>query len=246
METLKRNLQTLIFVAFIVVSAIAGWSIPWFHEWSGTQQSHRSPLIFRSGVALTAVGIAVCFLLPGLLVSRQTSESDKQHPIRFRFTINRVVVIVALMVIWMGTASSAELAARRFLCASLFCYAAWLMLLNPAARLAAITLFSCMLLPYLWMALDHAPDRSLMQLLEMPSMILGSGFPAFVPQLLIGVVIDQRTVDWYWLGALLTAVQMRVGFWMIQHGPERTIAILVYSLLASLFGSFFLYEGMRV
>ena len=47
------------------------------------------------------------------------------------------------------------------------------------------------------------------------------------------------------MGALLTAVQMRVGFRMIQHGPERTIVFLVYSLLASLFGSFVLYEGFR-
>jgi hypothetical protein len=34
------------------------------------------------------------------------------------------------------------------------------------------------------------------------------------------------------MGALITAIQMSVGFRMIHLGPKRTIAFLVYALLA--------------
>ncbi len=239
METFKRNRQTLVFLSFIVVSAAAGWGIPWFHEWSGTQQSHRSPLIFRLGIGLTAGGIALCFLLPRLLHPRQTSETDKQPTIRFRFTMRQALVFIALTAVWVGSSRQLEVAASRFLCIGILCCAGWLIRQNRADRWALVTLFSCMVLPYLWLALD----RSLLQMLYTMSVIIG--LPAFVPQLLIGVIIDQRTVEWFWMGALLTAIQMRFGLWMIQSGPERTIVFLVYSLLASLFGSFFLYEGFR-
>ena len=173
METLKRNLQTLIFVAFTVVSAIAGWCIPWFHEWSGTQQSHRSPLIFRLGIGLMAGGITVCLLLPRLLFPRHRSESDKRHPIRFQFTLRKVLFVIAVTAIWVGSSPQLEVAASRFLCIGMLCYAGWLMRYHQADRWAVVALFSCMLLPYLWMALD----RSLMQVLEIPAMILGAGFP---------------------------------------------------------------------
>ena len=241
MEILKRNRETLVFLSFIVVSAAAGWGIPWFHEWSGTQQSQRSPLIFRFGIALTVGGIALCFLLPRLLLPRQSGESDKRHPIRFRFTMRRVLVVITLTAIWVGSSPQLEVAASRFLCIGMLCYAGLLIRHIQAARWAVVALFSCMLLPYLWMALD----RSLIQVLGIPAIIFGNGLPAFLPQLLIGLVMGQRTVEWFWMGALLTVLQMRVGCGMIQLGPERTISFLVYSLLASLFGSFLLYEGLR-
>ena len=239
METLKRNRETLVFLSFIVVSAAVGWGIPWFHEWSGTQQSHRSPLIFRMGIALTAGGIALCFLLPRLLLPRHTSESAKQPPFWFRFTMRRVLVVIALTAIWVGGSPQLDVAVCRFNFIGIFCYAGWLLRHNQADRWAVVALFSCMYLPFLWLGLD----RSLLQMLELPAVIIG--LPAFVPQLLIGVVIGQRTVEWFWMGALLTAIQLRVGFWMIHLGPKHTIACLIYSLLASLFGSFGLYEGLR-
>ena len=239
METLKRNRETLVFLSFIVVSAAVGWGIPWFHDWSGTQQSHRSPLIFRMGIALTAGGIALCFLLPRLLLPRHTSESAKQPPIWFRFTMRRVLVVIALTAIWVGGSPQLDVAVCRFNFIGIFCYAGWLLRHNQADRWAVVALFSCMYLPFLWLGLD----RGLLQMLELPAVIIG--LPAFVPQLLIGVVIGQRTVEWFWMGAVLTAIQMRVGFWMIHLGPKPTITFLIYSLLASLFGSFLLYEGLR-
>ena len=48
------------------------------------------------------------------------------------------------------------------------------------------------------------------------------------------------------MGALLTAIQMRVGFSMIHLGPKRTIVFLVYSLVASLLGSCFLYWALSL
>ena len=238
METLKRNRETLIFLSFIVVSAVAGWGIPWSFEWSNTQQGQVYPRIILLGIGLMAGGIALCFLLPRLLLPRHTSESNKQPPIWFRFTMRRVLVVIALTAIWVGSSPQLEVAASRFLCISLLCYAGWLMRHHRADRWAVVALFSCMFLPYLWLAFD----RSLMRMLETPAIIIG--FPAFIPQLLIGVVIGQRTVEWFWMGALLTAIQMSVGFWMIRLGPKRTIAFLVYSLVASLLGSCFLYGGL--
>lgn len=153
--------------------------------------------------------------------------------------MRRVLVVITLTVIWVGSSRQLDVAVCRFNFIGMFCYAGWLLRHNPADRWAVVALFSCMYLPYLWLGLD----RSLLQMLELPAVIIG--FPAFVPQLLIGVVIGQRTVEWFWMGALLTAIQMRVGFWMIHLGPKHTIAFLIYSLLASLFGSFGLYEGLR-
>jgi hypothetical protein len=238
METLKRNRETLVFLSFIVVSAVAGWGVPWSFEWSNTQQGQVYPRIIRLGIVLMAVGIALCFLLPRLLLPRQTSELDKQPPIWFRFTMRRVMVAMALTVIWVGSSPQLDVAVCRFNFIGMFCYAGWLLRHNQADRWAVVALFSCMFLPYLWLAFD----RSLMRMLETPAVIIG--FPAFVPQLLIGVVIGQRTVEWFWMGALLTAIQMRVGFWMIQLGPKPTIAFLVYSLVASLLGSCFLFGGL--
>jgi hypothetical protein len=191
------------------------------------------------GIVLMATGIALCFLLPRLLLPRHTSESDKQPPIWLRFTLRRVLVVITLTAIWVGSSRQLDVAVCRFNFIGMFCYAGWLLRHNQADRWAVVALFSCMYLPYLWLGLD----RSLLQMLELPAVIIG--FPAFIPQLFIGGIIGQRTVEWFWMGALLTAIQMRVGFWMIQLGPKPTIAFLVYSLLASLFGSCFLYGALR-
>lgn len=243
MDFLKRHSLKLIFLSFIAVSAVAGWGIPWLHEWSGTQQSQRSPVIIRLGIGLLAGGIALLLLLPGLWNPRHSQEPDNQLAIPFWFTIRRVLVVIVLAAILMGSVSYLAPAASRFLCSfGMLCYGGWLMRKTQPDRWSVVALVSCMFLPYLWLA----RDRSVIQMLEIQAMILGGGLPAFIPQLLIGEVTGQRTVEWFWMGALLTALQLRVGFWMIRLGPERTISFLVYSLLASLFGSFVLYEGLRV
>jgi hypothetical protein len=240
MEKLKRNPQTLIFVAFIVVSAMAGWGIPWFTEWSGTQQSRRSPLIFPLAIGLTVGGIALCLLLPRLPIPTHRRESDERLPIQFQFTMRRFMAITAAVAIWIAIFARFKLAASILIYIGMFFYFGWFMLHNRRYRLAVSALVSCMFLPYVWLA----GYRELGQM--MPEILAGMfGLPALLPQLLIGVVLDQRTVESFWIGALLTAVQMGIGLWMIRLGPKRTIAFLVYSLLASLFGSFFFYQAVR-
>ena len=120
METLKRNRETLVFLSFIVVSAVVGWGIPWSFEWSNTQQGQVYPRIIRLGIVLMAGGIALCFLLPRLLLPRHTSESDKQPPIWFRFTMRKVLVVIALTAIWVGSSPQLEVAASRFICIGMF------------------------------------------------------------------------------------------------------------------------------
>ncbi|MBC7967244.1 MAG: hypothetical protein H7Z17_15120 [Fuerstia sp.] len=97
-----------------------------------------------------------------------------------------------------------------------------------------------MFFPYVWLAGYRELGQMMPQILA--GMLL---LPALLPQLLIGVVLGQRTQESFWIGAMLTAVQMGIGLWMIRLGPKRTIAFLVYSLLASLFGSFFFYQAVR-
>ena len=100
---------------------------------------------------------------------------------------------------------------------------------------------SCMFLPYVWL-IGYREVGGMMP------MILARlfTFPALFPTLMISAGLRQHFTELPGIAVLLTAVQLGIGLWMIRLGPKHTIAVLVYSLLASLFGSFFLNGGVRI
>lgn len=71
-------------------------------------------------------------------------------------------------------------------------------------------------------------------------------FPGFFPTVMISAVLRQHFTDLPGGAVLQTAAQLAIGIWMIRVGPKTTITILVYSLVTSLFGSFFLNGGVRI
>lgn len=132
MEKLKRNPQTLIFLSFIVVSAILGCLIPGFTDWTGTQQSKRSPLIFQFAIGFTLGGIALCLLLPWLPIASQRRESAQRRPIKF--SLQKVLATTAAVAIWMAMFVKFQLAGSILICIGTFAWLIWFVAHNRQDR----------------------------------------------------------------------------------------------------------------
>jgi len=58
-----------IFTLFIAISVFAGWNIPAFYEWTDSDQSRPSPLLWQVPLAVAINSFIFCLALPWLPIA---------------------------------------------------------------------------------------------------------------------------------------------------------------------------------
>ena len=218
-----------IFALLILFSVVAGWLIPYFYDWTDSDQSRPSPLLWQVPLGVFVVSVGVCCGLPWLPIREKGSEKDTS---KLRFGLRTMLILTALIAIVIGLG----LKFPGFVSSTLFGLALLGLVVfaikRPAHRLASITLLACMFLPFSWLLGYEDFDQILTSLPTfLPSM------PTLLPAGLLASVFRQPLQDSFWIAHLLTAIELLVGIWMMVLGPKRTIAYLLLIMNVSLFGS---------
>jgi hypothetical protein len=234
----RRNIASfLIFPLLIAVSFLAGWFIPHYYDWTGSDQSRSSPLVGQTALGLIVGAIMIWAALPWLPVADDVSRPAQSF--RVRFTTRTMFLMTAAVAVVIVTFTKFPLVASGVLCAFAFCYLVWFWFRFGQNRWQTTALLACMWLPFIWVVAWDELDYS------SEILWLFAGMPAMFPAVMIGSLFGQNPNDALWLAVLLTGAEMTVGAWIIRLGPRRTIAYLVFVLLMSTFGSLGLHALMR-
>jgi hypothetical protein len=219
-----------IFPLLIAVSLIVGWSMPAFYEWTDSDQSRPSPLLWKVPLSLAIGSVAFCVALPWLRITTIVSSDAPRH--QMRFSLRTLLLITAGVAVAIPLLARFPIAVSGIVCAGAFAYFLAFCLQNPQHRMAASALVACMALPYAWVVGYKELGRILPDLA-----VMVAGMPAFVPAALIGRLFGQNMHDVRWLTFLLTALELVIGIWIIRLGPKRTIAYLLFVMQLSVLGS---------
>ncbi|MCC7339386.1 MAG: hypothetical protein IT422_30205 [Pirellulaceae bacterium] len=224
-----------IFPLFIAISVFAGWNIPAFYEWTDSDQSRPSPLLWQVPLG-TAIGSFVfCLALPWVPIAGDHANDS----IQIRIRVGLRTLLLSTMAVAIATALLAKfpVVVSGLLCAAAFALLVGFGVRYAQHRLAAAALFSCMMLPFSWVIAYDELHRILPDLV-----VMMAGMPAFVPAALTSVIIGQHFRESHWLTFLLTAVEVVIGIWMICLGPKRTIAYLLLVMQLSLLSSLVFHQ----
>ena len=104
MEITTQRLPRRICATLIAMSLVVGWLIPAFYEWTDSDQSRPSPLLWQ--VPLIAPIAAVMFVatLPWLTVLSVEKTSQAGMPLQFRMrTLLGATIVVAVCLAGMMT-----------------------------------------------------------------------------------------------------------------------------------------------
>ena len=88
-----------------------------------------------------------------------------------------------------------------------------------------------MLFPYVWIIAYDEVDRLLPEIYQWVP-----GMPAFFPGMFMNSLLDLGFQS-AWPAVLLTAMELGIGIWLIQLGPKRTLAYLLFVALTASMGS---------
>lgn len=227
-----------IFLLLIAVSLFVGWFIPDFYIWTGSDQSRALPVVAYTALGFTAAVVIICVLLPWLPIRQDMRGCEDGH--RCRFGIRSLLIAVSVIAIMLAGMVRFPTAVSSGLCGLGFCYTVWCGVRDRQYRLPTAALLACMILPYVWILTYD--ERSAL----FPDILwLAAGLAAFLPSVMIGMLVGEHPTEMSWLSMLLTGVEMVAGACLIRLGPKRTIAYLLFVLLTSTTGSFGLHAGVR-
>jgi hypothetical protein len=232
--------KRIIFPLLIAISLGMGLLIPGYHDWTGSEQSRPSPLLLPTAGCLLLSAIIACGLLRWLPVDDQRAPSEKAQ--KTQFQIRTILVITALAAILLVALAKLPLLAVSSVLQILalgYLVRSWVR--DAPSRWPAAALLSCMYLPYAWIVTWNDLTSAWPEILW-----LAFGLPSFLLTLLVGGLLQQHPQNLQWLSMLLTSGQLAAGVWVIQVGTRRLIAWLIFSLLASVFGSFILNALFRM
>jgi hypothetical protein len=217
----------------IAISLLLGCLIPAFYDWTGSDQSRPSPLIWQTALGLTVSAAVVCFALPWLPIRDEAEH--RAAPVRFQFKLRTLLAMTAGVAAIIAALAEFPMLVSSILCAISFGCVVRYWVLYRCHRWATAALTACMYLPFFWIFMDGEPKHLFPEILWM-----ASGLPSLFPALLIGGLLGQNQHDTMWLPVLLTGVVLAAGILSIRMGPRRTLACLLIVLLMSTFGSFVL------
>lgn len=220
--------------ALIGISAIVGLSIPAFYEWTESDQSRPSPLLWQVPLWSAVISAAFCVALPWLPFSIKWPVGDSQSPVRF--SVLNLLMITAGVAVSLSLLAVIPMVVTGCVFAGSFAYFVVFCVRSPQHRFAASSLIACMILPYVWLVGYDELDRILPTFV-----IMLAGMPAFVPAAMLSQLFEQNFRETQWLMFLATALEFSIGIWMISLGPKRTIAYLLAVLHTSTLGSLGFY-----
>jgi hypothetical protein len=234
MDVSKLLSRVPIYPLLIGVSLIIGWFIPWFYEWTESDQSRPSPLLWKVPVSMVIASVLFCLALPWLPIKPQSSSDAPQT--RIRFSVRTLLIITAGIAIAIPVIAKIPLIASGILCAGAYASLTALGVRNSQHRMAAVALIGCMTLPFIWIIGYGELGRILPELA-----VIFAGMPAFIPAALTCRLSGLNMHDANWLLFLFTALEIAIGIWMIRLGPKRTIAYLLFVMHLSALGSLALH-----
>jgi hypothetical protein len=229
--------RTIFLVLLIVVSVVAGRLIPAFYAWTDSDQSRPSPLLWKVPLWAAIATAMFCCILPMLRISPPESPHETRKG--FQFGLRTLLIATTLITISIPLGMLYPLVVSGIICAAAFACQIALAVRIPSQRFAAITFFACMILPYSWMVTYEEFGRTLISL----PLLFGS-LPTLYPGGWLSYMLGQNLHDSMWVNYLLTAMVIFVGIWLIQLGPKRTIAYLLFVTQMSLLGSLALYQAV--
>ncbi len=234
MTWIKLTLRFLIFPLFIAASLVLGWLIPGFYEWTGSDQSRPSPLIWQFALGMTIGGFILCLLLPFL--PAQTAAQDETREPKLRFTVKNLLVLTAVIAIILVALMKFPLVTSCVLCGGAFLHYVWFIVLHPKRRWPAAALLSCVCLPFVWL-IGYGEFSNIWKGL----LWIATGLPMLLPSAYLASWFGLNFQTAPWISILLTGTELFIGTWIIHLGTRRTIAYLIFALLVSVFSSFCLH-----
>ncbi|MCO8122536.1 hypothetical protein NHH03_12385 [Stieleria sp. TO1_6] len=223
-----------IFPLLIAVSLIVGWSIPAFYEWTDSDQSRPSSLLWKVPLWLAISSAAFCMALPWLPIETKPPSDAPRTPMRF--SVRTLLMITTGVAVAIPMLAKFPLVVSGIVCAGMFAYFIAFCVRYPEHRMASTALLACMILPYAWIVGYDELDRLLPALT-----VMIAGMPAFLPAAFLSQMFGQHFQESQWLAFLLSAFELAIGAWMIRLGPKRTIAYLLLVMLVSAVGSLGFY-----
>ncbi|MCM2370229.1 hypothetical protein [Aporhodopirellula aestuarii] len=225
----------LISISFLAVSSLVGWLIPDFYEWTDSDQSRPSPLLWQVPLGAFLLAAAICVALPWLPITSDARGKETRPPLRFG--IRTLLLITTAVAIGLTLFAKFPVVMGGIVCAAMYAYFIGFWIRRPADRWAASSLLSCMILPSMWLISYDEPDRILLVIFGMLAMM-----PVFLPAMLVSNFLGVHIQDSQWIVFLLVAMELAMGMWVICLGPKRTIAYLLLVALTSSMGSLLFYQ----
>jgi hypothetical protein len=230
-----------VYVWMMVVAGICGWSVPGFYDWTGSDQSRPSPWIWRVALAFLVGLVAFHGTLLWLQFSKrwQTVASANRSPLTIsQIMIATLITAVLIAVVKQISASVGHVVAITVYFAVLG-YTIYLARHTPSLRLPIATLLVCQYAPFVWLA------GSKIFMTESTALLGLASLPALLPAALIANVLQQKMQGAFWIGLLLTSLELTVCLWLARQGEKRTVAYIAVVLVLALFGSFALNAMVR-
>lgn len=235
MARLLHYTHSIVFVSLIGISVAVGWFMPDFYEWTGSDQSRPSPLLWQVPMGTGVAAVAICCLLPWLPINRP--ESQRRSTSRWRFGLRSLLILTTAVAAAIPLFAKFPTIAGSVACAIATANLVRVAIQEESLRLPTIAFLACMLLPYAWVVHYAERDRILTHFLTMIAT-----WPTFFPAAYLNAMLGKNLHETDWIAMLMTASEVAVGTWIICLGPKRTIAYLLLVLLTSAMGSLVFYQ----
>lgn len=223
------------FSVLIGLSLIVGRSLPGFYEWTGSDQSRPSKLLWAVPLGITILTFLFCLAIPWLPIAPFPASQRTDKKLQFR--VRTLLGLTAISAVLLAAIARYPLATSSVISAGTFAYFVFWTIRNPQYRWPAAALLACMTFPYAWLLEYKELDRLLPALLW-----ISAGLPAYFPSLLISSLLGARLPDSFWPALLLTAGEVGLGLSMIRIGSKPAIAYCCIVALVSAFGSLVFYQ----
>ena len=185
MEYFKGLARLPVFPLIIGVSLVVGRLIPAFYDWTGSEQSRPSPLIFQTAVGVLLCGIMACLALPWLHIEYDPPTTNRVAKVQF--TIRTLLVMTAVVAVFLvAFRKTPLLAVSGGLHGIALCYVVRFWILFHSFRWQVASLLACMYFPFAWIIPWSERSNVLPEMLWM-----ASGLPAFFFTLLVGSLFRQ-------------------------------------------------------
>ena len=226
----------------IAGSFIAGVLVPYFYEWSDSDQSRMNPV-----VGWVAIGMLVANLVfvASLVVihfrSRSRTQSESNQRNAFRLSIRAILIVTGLLALLLGVARQTHMSVAGYgIYALMLAYIIRKFVMESGLRWPILGMLGCQLGPFSWVLTG--------KMSFVPFFFLHwFALPGWVPS----VIVSQ----WFWrtrtefeflLAPIFAGLGLLVGTVLLQLGLKRWIAYTLVLMTCSLFSSFVLNALVRM
>lgn len=97
MAKLLQHSRLIGLISLIGISVVMGWCMPGFYEWTGSDQSRPSPLLWQVPIGAGIAALAICCVLPWLPITRP--ETQLRPPRHWRFGLRSLLILTTVVAV---------------------------------------------------------------------------------------------------------------------------------------------------